>query len=194
MAENRVPQEQPRFDPFEAWRQFYEANEQAWTKAIKDVTTTPDYVEAQGRMLETFLAYQKLVRDATSMQLAAFNVPTRDDIGRLGELIVGVEEKVDRLDEAVSKQDGVVNGLAQKMPRIPEKMERIEAQLSKLEEAVVGLSQQMARIERHFAQLASPEERADGATEDGKAVSDRPSRATSGRASRQSARTGEAKD
>lgn len=103
MADQRGGSQPPNNDPFELWRQFYEANEQAWTKAIKDFTNTQAYAEAQGRMLEVFLNYQKMMRDAMSTQLTAFNLPTRDDVSRLGELIVSLEEKVDSMDESLAE-------------------------------------------------------------------------------------------
>lgn len=89
-------------DPFEAWRKFYEANEQIWSKAAKETTNTEAFAEAQGRMLETFLAFQKTARDTMSAQLATMNLPSRDDVARLGELIVGLEEKVDRIEDRLA--------------------------------------------------------------------------------------------
>jgi polyhydroxyalkanoic acid synthase PhaR subunit len=92
----------PSGDPFEAWRKFYEANEQIWSKAARETTNTEAFAEAQGRMLETFLAFQKTARDTMSAQLATMNLPSRDDVARLGELIVGLEEKVDRLEDRLA--------------------------------------------------------------------------------------------
>jgi polyhydroxyalkanoic acid synthase PhaR subunit len=89
-------------DPFEAWRKFYEANEQIWSKAARETTNTEAFAEAQGRMLETFLAFQKTARDTMSAQLATMNLPSRDDVARLGELIVGLEEKVDRIEDRLA--------------------------------------------------------------------------------------------
>jgi polyhydroxyalkanoic acid synthase PhaR subunit len=155
MTESRNPQEPPRFDPFEIWRQFYETNEQSWAKSIREMTTTPDYVEAQGKMLETFLAYQKIVRDAMTSQLNFFNVPTRDDVGRLGEMIVGVEEKVDRLDEAIDKLEETIQYLSQQVAHaetpitgVEQKVDGLEVSLAKLEKAARDVSRQVTSLER----------------------------------------------
>jgi polyhydroxyalkanoic acid synthase PhaR subunit len=117
MSDQRGPQQPNQYDPFELWRQFYEANEQAWTKAIKDMTSTQAYAEAQGRMLEVFLSYQKMVRDAMSTQLTAFNLPTREDVANLGELIVNLEEKVDKLDESVAQLNDRLAAMEKRAPR-----------------------------------------------------------------------------
>jgi polyhydroxyalkanoic acid synthase PhaR subunit len=90
-------------DPFEMWRQLYDANERAWTSAIEQAMGRPEFSESSGRMLESVLAAQKAVRENMRTYLETINVPTREDIARLGELVVGLEEKVDqvldRLDE-----------------------------------------------------------------------------------------------
>ena len=82
---------------FAMWRQLYDANEKVWSKASGEFTDTPAFAQWQGRMLETFLGFQKAWKDSATAQLEAANIATRDDLVRLGELIVGLEEKVDQL-------------------------------------------------------------------------------------------------
>jgi polyhydroxyalkanoic acid synthase PhaR subunit len=111
MSKQRATKEEaetttPPPDPFEMWRKFYEANETAWTKAAQETTSSEAFAEMQGRMLETFLAFQKGARDAMNTQLATLNLPSRDDVARLGELILGLEEKIDLLDDRVATMAG----------------------------------------------------------------------------------------
>ena len=84
-------------DPFELWRQVYAANEKAWNEALERTMGSPAFAEAQGKLLDTWLNAQKVLRDQMRSYLEAANVPTREDISRLGELIVGLEEKVDQV-------------------------------------------------------------------------------------------------
>ncbi len=84
-------------DPFALWRQWYEASEKAWGKAAADATDTEAYAALQGRMLESYLAFQKTARGMATAQLETMNLASRDDVARLGELILGLEEKVDQL-------------------------------------------------------------------------------------------------
>jgi polyhydroxyalkanoic acid synthase PhaR subunit len=91
--------DRPPSDPFVLWRQIYEANERAWSTALERAMNSPAFAETQGKVLETFLQAQRAVRDQMRSYLEAVNVPTREDIARLGELIVGLEEKVDRLED-----------------------------------------------------------------------------------------------
>lgn len=84
-------------DPFEMWRQLYDTNERAWTAALDQAMGRPEFGESSGKMLETMLAAQKAVRDNMRTYLETINVPTREDIARVGELVVGLEEKIDQL-------------------------------------------------------------------------------------------------
>src|SRR5437868_735191 len=89
-------------DPFELWRQIYETNERAWNAVLERTVNNPAFAESSGKILETFLSAQKTVRDNMRMYLEQVNLPTREDISRLGELIVSLEEKVDQLDDRLS--------------------------------------------------------------------------------------------
>ena len=84
-------------DPYEIWRQMYDANERAWTTALEQAMSSPEFGESSGKLLETMLAAQKSVRDNMRTYLETMNVPTREDIARLGELVVGLEEKIDQV-------------------------------------------------------------------------------------------------
>lgn len=90
-------------DPFKIWRQIYDASESAWSAAMEKAMGSPAFAEANGKLMETVLTAQKTARENMRSFLQNLNVPTREDISRLGELIVGMEEKidqiVDRLDE-----------------------------------------------------------------------------------------------
>jgi polyhydroxyalkanoic acid synthase PhaR subunit len=89
-------------DPFELWRQIYETNERAWNSVLERTVNNPAFAESSGKILETFLAAQKTVRDNMRSYLEQINLPTREDIARLGELIVALEEKVDQLDDRLA--------------------------------------------------------------------------------------------
>jgi polyhydroxyalkanoic acid synthase PhaR subunit len=101
MTERQAPDPQ---DVFAMWRQLYDANEKVWGQASNQFMESPAFAQWQGRMLETFLGFQKALKDSTTAQLQAANIPTRDDIARLGELILGLEEKIDQLADRIPAQ------------------------------------------------------------------------------------------
>ena len=101
MTERQAPDPQ---EIFAMWRQLYDANEKVWGQASSEFMESPAFAQWQGRMLETFLGFQKALKESATAQLQAANIPTRDDIARLGELILGLEEKVDQLADRMPAQ------------------------------------------------------------------------------------------
>jgi polyhydroxyalkanoic acid synthase PhaR subunit len=98
-------------DPFALWRQTYELAEEAWSKALGQVSGTDAFSASLGKSLDSYLGFQKLMRDNMQLYLESMNVPTRDDIARLGELIVNLENKIDDLDDRVDSLLEEVAGL-----------------------------------------------------------------------------------
>jgi polyhydroxyalkanoic acid synthase PhaR subunit len=102
-SENQPGSSSRPTDPFELWRQIYETNERAWNAVLERTVNNPAFAESSGKILETFLSAQKTVRDNMRSYLEQINLPTREDIARLGELIVSLEEKIDQLDDRVAR-------------------------------------------------------------------------------------------
>jgi hypothetical protein len=98
-------------DPFETWRQLYDANEQAWSTALGEAMGSAEFGESSGKMLETMLAAQKQVRENMRTYLETMNVPTREDIARLGELVIGLEEKIDQVADRLDAIDAAVRAV-----------------------------------------------------------------------------------
>jgi polyhydroxyalkanoic acid synthase PhaR subunit len=104
-------------DPFEVWRHLYEANERAWTSALDQAMSRPEFGETSGKLLETMLAAQKAVRDNMRTYLETINVPTREDIARLGELVVGLEEKIDQVADRLDSIEDDLKSSASRRAR-----------------------------------------------------------------------------
>jgi polyhydroxyalkanoic acid synthase PhaR subunit len=168
MPDGRTEQDAARADPFGAWNEmfeqneqawtkamkdFYEANETIWTKAMRDATTTELFAEAQGKMLESFLAFQKMLREGTTAQLSALNLPTHDDVSRLGELVVGLEEKVDQIEDRItSAEEMMEKRLGDRVAKVEKGLtQQLDQQLDKMQKNVIRhLDEQVARIEKEL--------------------------------------------
>ncbi|GAC1330151.1 MAG: hypothetical protein NVSMB2_28900 [Chloroflexota bacterium] len=120
-------------DPFELWRQIYETNERAWNAVLEQTVNTPAFAESSGKILETFLSAQKTVRDNMRAYLEQINLPTREDIARLGELIVSLEEKVDQLDDRLANLERSVSTATSASAKMAD---QLGDRLTKLERSV----------------------------------------------------------
>lgn len=104
-------------DPYEVWRQLYETNERAWSAALEQAMGSPEFGESSGKLLETLLAAQKSSRDNMRVYLETMNVPTREDIARLGELVIGLEEKIDQLADRFDSIEGALRAKPAASPK-----------------------------------------------------------------------------
>ena len=98
-------------DPFETWRQLYDANERAWSDALGEAMGSTEFADSSGKLLETMLAAQKSVRDNMRTYLETMNVPTREDIARLGEIVIGLEEKIDQVADRLDAIEDAIRAV-----------------------------------------------------------------------------------
>ena len=116
-------------DAFGVWRQLYDENERAWSAALEQAMGSSEFGESSGRLLETMLAAQKSVRDNMRVYLETMNVPTREDIARLGELVVGLEEKVDQIGDRLDTIDGTLRSRSADAAKLDARLDAIDGKL-----------------------------------------------------------------
>ena len=131
-------------DVYALWRELYDANEKAWTTALEQAMGTSEFGESSGRLLETMLAAQKSVRDNMRAYLETMNVPTREDIARLGELVVGLEEKSDQIADRLDAFEDVIRTQAAEAGKI----DQIGGRLDTIERSLRSQATQVAKIDR----------------------------------------------
>jgi polyhydroxyalkanoic acid synthase PhaR subunit len=131
-------------DVFAVWREMYDANEKAWTAALEQTMASPEFNDSSGRLLETMLAAQKQVRDNMRAYLETMNVPTREDIARLGELIVGLEEKSDQIADRLDALDDVIGTQSAEAGKI----DQIGARLDTIDRSLRSRAAEVAKIDR----------------------------------------------
>ena len=131
-------------DVFGVWRELYDANEKAWTAALEQAMGTSEFGKSSGRLLETMLAAQKSVRDNMRAYLETMNVPTREDIARLGELVVGLEEKSDQIADRLDALDDVIRTQSAEAGKI----DQIGGRLDTIDRSLRSQATQVAKIDR----------------------------------------------
>jgi polyhydroxyalkanoic acid synthase PhaR subunit len=131
-------------DVFGVWRQLYDANEKAWTDALEEAMGNSEFGESSGRLLETMLAAQKAVRDNMRAYLETMNVPTREDIAGLGELVVGLEEKTDQIADRLDALDDVIGRQSAEAGKI----DQIIGRLDTIDRSLRGRATEVAKIDR----------------------------------------------
>jgi polyhydroxyalkanoic acid synthase PhaR subunit len=115
-------------DPFTYFKQWYDASSDMWAKVVADVIGDEKFVENASQFMERYTSYYMATRRANEDYFKNLQLPTRSDLARVAEIIVALEEKVDRLDEAFEDSREEFSQVATK-----EAFSDLEGRLSRVE-------------------------------------------------------------
>ncbi len=88
-------------DPFKLLRKVYDTVEQLTEPALEKLLTTKRFAKLNGKVMSAILLSHRATRESVSAMLHLWNFPAREDILRLGELTLQLEEKIDKLTDRI---------------------------------------------------------------------------------------------
>ena len=127
-------------DPVEFFLRWYSETNEKWTEVANDLLTKKEVLESNARLQENFARSYRELRQASEESLKNLHMPSRSDVARVAKLVVGVENKLDRIEEAFGEfvyggsepaTAESVRGLQERMDGLEAKMDRILAVLEK---------------------------------------------------------------
>jgi polyhydroxyalkanoic acid synthase PhaR subunit len=122
------------FDPFSAWQQWTKAGEEMWSRQFEAFVNTDQFARILGQYLDGYLKSQGAISSDVEQYLASLNVPTRADLTRIAELIVGVDAKLDDLIEELETREPAGAGdpaaISSRLDALSEALKRIEDRFS----------------------------------------------------------------
>ena len=129
-------------EPVEFFVRWYNETEERWSETADELMRRDEVLESMRRSLDTYARSEAELRQASEEGLRNRGVPTRSDVARVAKLVVVVENKVDRIEEALedlvqgdsnpATVGAAVNGLEERMDRLEGKMDRILTVLERL--------------------------------------------------------------
>ena len=129
-------------EPVKFFVRWYNETEERWSETADRLIRRDEVLESMGRFFETYARSEAESRQASEERVKNLGVPTRSDVTRVAKLVVVVENKVDRIEEALedlvrgdsgsATAGAAVNGLEERMDRLEGKMDRILTALEKL--------------------------------------------------------------
>ncbi len=177
-------------DPFTLFRQWYNATNEQWSKSIEQVIGSDQFLEATAPFTESYTSLVRAFRHASEAYFKQLQLPTLSDIARVAELVINLEEKVDKIEDvfadfaeqnkqlatskAVALLEKRVEGLvtSQTIAQLEKKVDGLASSqaVTHLEKRVDGLATSAAvtHLEKRIDGLASSaaitqlEERIDG--------------------------------
>src|SRR5215218_4514231 len=135
-------------DPLEFAVQWYNATSGPFSEFIQDVIEQEEFLEPASEWLQSYASFYKLFARRSEEYLKSLQVPVRSDITRVAGLVVALEDKVDRLEEAFEEFEyGYAKpATAEEVGELETRLDRVEGKLDRL----------LAVLENGSAQNGSP--------------------------------------
>ena len=136
-------------DPLEFAVHWYNATSGPFSEFIQDVIEREEFLEPASEWLEHYASFYKLFALRSEEYLKSLQVPVRSDITRVARLVVALEDKVDRLEEAFEEFEyGYAKpATAEELGELEKRFDRVEGKLDRL----------LAALENGNAQNGAPE-------------------------------------
>ena len=115
-------------DPLDFYKRLYNATSSPFAKLADDVLRNEDYLEISKRSLDYYSVLDGIFRRASEQFFGNLRLPTVSDTTQIAGLVVGLDDRADRLEE-------MLEDFEERLDRVEEKLEdlgRIEDKLDRL--------------------------------------------------------------
>lgn len=124
----------PPTDPLQFASQWYNATSGPFSDFVGDVIEREEFLEPSSQFLQHYASFYKVFKRNSEELLKNLQVPVRSDITRVASLIVALEDKVDRLEEAFEEFEyGYAKpATAEEVAVLEKRLDRVESKLDRL--------------------------------------------------------------
>jgi polyhydroxyalkanoic acid synthase PhaR subunit len=160
-------------DPFTFFQKWYEATSETWAKVVDDMLSSEKFIESASPFIEIYSNFVKTLHRANEEFFSNLQLPTRSDLARVAGLVVAIDEKVDKLEDAF---ENLEDERSQESPLLRSANEAIGGRLGKVEnkldtlstalgknEAVKSLDGRLGRVENKLDTLSASLEKSEAA-------------------------------
>ncbi len=121
-------------DPLEFAVQWYNATSGPFSDFVHDSIEREEFLERTSRWMQSYASFYKVFSRRSEEYLKALQVPVRSDITRVAGLVVALEDKVDRIEEAFEEFEyGYAKpATAEELGELEKRLDRVEGKLDRL--------------------------------------------------------------
>lgn len=138
----------PPTDPLDFYLRWYNATNVPLSKMIRDILEDESFLEDSRRFLENYATLEQVFQRASEEYFGYLQLSTRSDSSRVAGLVVGLDAKVDRMEEAFEEFE---HGYA--TPATAEAVEALEDRVKELEHKLDDDRSGLQRMESKLDQL-----------------------------------------
>jgi polyhydroxyalkanoic acid synthase PhaR subunit len=119
-------------DPFILFNEWYNTISKPWSRMAEDMIGSEQFLEFTGPFLESHSNLISAFRRASEAYFKTLRLPTLSDVAHVAELIVGLEEKVDHIEDALERAQVQATSQASTAPT-PATSANLEQRLNQIE-------------------------------------------------------------
>jgi polyhydroxyalkanoic acid synthase PhaR subunit len=121
-------------DPLEFAVQWYNATSGPFSDFVQDIIEREEFLEPASQWLQSYASFYKVFSRRSEEYLKSLQVPVRSDITRVAGLVVALEDKVDRIEEAFEEFEyGYAKpATAEEVGELEKRLDRVEGKLDRL--------------------------------------------------------------
>lgn len=124
-------------DPLDFYKRLYNATSRPFAKLADDVLRDEDYLEISKRSLGYYSVLDGIFRRASEQFFGNLRLPTVLDTTQIAGLVVGLDDRVDRLEE-------MLEDFEERLDRVEEKLEGLDRIEDKLDRLLAATSEESA--------------------------------------------------
>ncbi len=151
-------------DPMQFATRWYNATSGPLSDFVGDLIERDEILETSSEFLKNYASFYHVFRRDSEEYLKALQIPVRSDIARMAGLVVALEDKIDRLDEAFEdfEYGQAEPATAESLAAVEERIERLQQTLERIEggaadtatsDSVSGLESRLDGVEAKIDQL-----------------------------------------
>lgn len=140
--QNFMQQEGIASDPVSFGVQWYNATSGPFAEFAEGALQRDDILGPASRFLESYTTFYNVFKQKAEENLGTLQMPSRSDISRVASLVIGLEDKVDRIEDAFEDFEyGYTEpASSESVEQLEGRMDRLEGKLDRLISAVEGMS------------------------------------------------------
>ncbi len=146
-------------DPFTFFKEWYDATSDSWSKAVEETLSSEQFLEGARPLLESYASITLAFRRANEEYLKRLQIPTTLDIANVAQLVINLEEKIDKTEDILESFEDTFAHLA-----TVEVVTALEQRLNQVatNETVTNLEQRLNQVENKLDKVLAALEKLDG--------------------------------
>lgn len=155
-------------DIVELWKELYFNAEESWASATRELIASKSFIQILDQIRDQYLSFYKVSQQNTDQYMEVNPLPSKKDIARIAELIIGLEDKVDNFDLHFSNN---ISKITSSMIKLVEFQEVMKQEIAELKQQTASINKKLDTINRKLnAKTRSQDKVTETKSEDDKPI------------------------